>query len=242
LAAWQDVEKQKYVAEEEYISSFCAPPAKGEKLEPVKRDSCFDVAWLISEEPQDLTVTEHSAFRDTFSLSSRYARTMRSNVYGGVIRADLHRVGMDDYWYLQKDKNGSTLERRVVALDEQTKRQRALVEAIAGFIAAPTGAKVAGWAPHVFLCEGAILVTSSRTAPFESPIKVDLTNTDKPVGINPNYQTAMTSIAAGQDDDWACKFNGAAELIKKLGEIIGAPTAGGAGGSKDGSGTETPQG
>jgi hypothetical protein len=241
LAAWQDVEKQKYVAEEEYIGSFCAPPAKGEKLEPVKRDSCFDVAWLISEEPQDLTVTQHSAFRDTPSLNSRYAQTMRSNIYGGVIRANLHQIGTDDHWYLQKDKNGGTLGRLAVAPGEQTSRQKALVEAIAGFIAAPTGAKVAGWAPHVFLCEGAILLTSTRTAPFESPIKVDLANTDKPVGANPNYRKAMTSIAT-EKDDWACTFNGAADLIKNLGKIIGAPTAGGAGGGKDGSATETPQG
>lgn len=242
LAAWQDVEKQKYVAEQEYIDSFCAPPAKGEKLEPIKRDSCFDVAWMISEEPQDLTVTQHSAFRDTFSLNSRYAQTMRSNVYGGVIRADLYRIGTDDYWYLQKDnKNGGVLERLVVASDDQTNRQKALVEAIASFIAAPTGAKVAGWAPHVFLCEGAILLTSTRTAPFVSPIKVDLTATDKPVGANPNYRKAMTSIAT-EKDDWAREFDSAADLIRKVREMIGAPAAGGVGDGKDGNGTETSQG
>lgn len=244
LAAWQDAASQDYVAERQYIDSFCAKlPKKGNKvdLEPVKRDSCFDVAWMISEEPQDLTVTQHSAFRDTFSLNSRYAQTMRSNVYGGVIRADLHRIGTDDYWYLQKNKNGANLDRQIVVSDEQAKRQKALVEAIANFIAAPTGAKVAGWAPHVFLCEGAILLTSTRTAPFESPIKVDLANMDKPVGVNPNYRKAMTSIAT-EKDDWACTFDGAADLIKNLGKIIGAPIVGGAGDGKDGSATETPQG
>jgi hypothetical protein len=38
----------------------------------------------------------------------------------------------------------------------------------------------------------------------------------------------MTSIAT-EKDDWACTFNGAADLIKNLGKIIGASTAGGAG-------------
>ena len=75
-----------------------------EKVDPVKRESCFDVAWLISESPQDLTITQHSAFRDSASMNSRYAQTMRSNIYGGVIRADLHRIGMDGFWYLQRQE------------------------------------------------------------------------------------------------------------------------------------------
>src|SRR5919205_915709 len=86
-----------YAVESAYLRDYCATIGSAE---PVKRESCFDVGWLISEDPQDLTVTQHSAYRDTASLNSRYAQTMRSNVYGGVIRADLHRVGMDDHWYL----------------------------------------------------------------------------------------------------------------------------------------------
>ncbi len=225
LAAWQDVATQKYVAEAQYIDSFCAKP--GEKLEPIKRDSCFDVAWLISEEPQDLTVTQHSAFRDTFSLNSRYAQTMRSNIYAGVIRAELHRIGTDDYWYLQKDGNGKSVSRLAVTEDEQRKRQRALVEAIIGFIASPTGAKVAGWAPHVFLCEGAVLLASTRTAPFESPIRVDLGNKDKPVGPNTEYRKRMEALA-NKADAWAWTFQSAADLLKSVPQILDPPKTGGA--------------
>jgi len=97
LAAWKEQgessQKKEYVAEKPYIDSSCAVY---KDAQPVKRETCFDVAWLISENPQDLSATQHSAFRDTFAMNSRYTQIMRSNVYGGVIRADLHRVGTDD--------------------------------------------------------------------------------------------------------------------------------------------------
>ena len=47
-----------------------------------------------------------------------------------------------------KDKKSE--ERYAITTDEQKKRQIALIEAIVNFIASPTGAKTAGWAPHVF--------------------------------------------------------------------------------------------
>jgi CRISPR-associated autoregulator DevR family len=231
LAAWQDAASQVYVAEKPYIDSYCAElPKKGNKvdLEPVKRDSCFDVGWLISEEPQDLTVTQHSAFRDTFSLNSRYAQTMRSNVYAGVIRAELHRVGMDDYWYLQNGPNGQAVNRLAIATNDQAKRQRALIEAIARFIAAPTGAKVAGWAPHVFLCEGAILLTASPAAPFVSPIKVTVANESKPITANDKYREEMLALKK-RDGDMAATFTNAAELadsVQTLVDRIPIPEAG----------------
>ncbi len=175
---------------------------------PVKRETCFDVAWLISEEPQDLTVTQHSAYRPTADLNSRYAQTVRSNVYGGVIRADLHRIGTDDNWYLQ------SVERLAVDETEQQQRQVALINAIVNFIVAPTGAKTAAWAPHVFLTEGVVLLTSARTAPFVSPIKVDLssTNEDKPVSANPVYSSAMRALENGKDT-WVWSFGDIKELI-----------------------------
>jgi CRISPR-associated protein Cst2 len=134
---------------------------------------------------------------------------MRSNTYGGVIRADLHRIGTDDYWYLQQGK-----DRLAIQPDEQSKRQIALIEAIINFIASPTGAKTAGWAPHVFLTEGAILLTSARTAPFASPIKVDLTQKNTPVQADPDYAKTMNKLANdkmdGKDnpnaDTWVWNF------------------------------------
>lgn len=207
LAAWkEDVggQKKEPIAEKVYLDSECA---SYKDAEPVKRESCFDVAWLISEQPQDLTVTQHSAFRDTFAMNSRYAQTMRSNVYGGVIRADLHRVGTDDYWYLQP--NG---QRLAVTSGEQLKRQQALVEAIVNFIASPTGAKVAAWAPHVFQTEGAILLTSTRTAPFVSPIRVDLRDRNAPVALNASYATEMDKLK-NDTDTWVWTFKDAGGLL-----------------------------
>ncbi len=215
LAAWKDAQgganAGNYVAESEYINQKCATLGD---VDPVKRDSCFDVAWLISENPQDLTVTQHSAFRDTASMNSRYAQSMRSNIYGGVIRADLHRIGTDDYWYLQNK------QRLAINETEQKNRQMALIEAIINFIASPTGSKTAGWAPHVFLTEGAILLTSARTAPFASPIKVDLINQNTPVQADSTYAKTMEDINNGTDT-WVWKFKNAKELIEIVSQIEG---------------------
>jgi CRISPR-associated protein Cst2 len=194
-----------YVAEGAYLRDYCAAVGAAN---PVKRETCFDVGWLISEEPQDLTVTQHSAFRDTAALNSRYAQTVRSNVYGGVIRADLHRVGTDDHWYLLGE------DRLAVEPVGQQRRQAALINAIVNFIAAPTGAKTAAWAPHIFLTEGVILLTSARTAPFTSPIQVDLRteSRNKPVSANPGYISAMTALN-NSTDTWTWTFNNVQELI-----------------------------
>lgn len=223
LAAWKDAQgganAGNYVAENDYINRCCATVGG---VDPVKRESCFDVAWLISESPQDLTVTQHSAFRDTASMNSRYAQSMRSNIYGGVIRADLHRVGTDDYWYLQNGQN-----RLAITETEQKKRQTALIDAIVNFIVSPTGAKTAGWAPHVFLTEGAILLTSARTAPFASPIKVDLTKRDIPVQPEPSYAETMKKLANGKNgnedtpnaDTWVWTFKDVQQLISTIPQI-----------------------
>jgi len=179
----------------------------------VKRDSVFDVAWLISEQPQDLTITQHAAYRPS-GQQSLYSQTMRSNIYGGVIRADLHRIGTDDYWYLQL-----SAERRAIPPEAQAQRQIALIEAIGNFIASPTGAKVAGWAPHVFLTEGAILLSSNRTAPFVSPVKVCLNDDTHPVQANPDYIESMKSLADDQES-WAWHFEDAKGLLKSVKEVV----------------------
>jgi len=174
----------------------------------VKRDSVFDVAWLISENPQDYTVTQHSAYRPSGD-QSLFSQSMRSNIYGGVVRADLHRIGTNDYWYLLNNDN-----RYVVGEPEIMQRQLALVKAIIDFICSPTGAKTAGWAPHVFLIEGAILLSSNRTAPFISPIKVSLKNNDEnnPVCFNSEYITNIKSLA-DVNSTWVYEFKDAKELL-----------------------------
>jgi CRISPR-associated autoregulator DevR family len=178
----------------------------------IKRDSTFDVAWLVSEAPQDLSITQHSAYRPS-GEQSLFSQTMRSNVYAGVIRADLHRVGTDDYWYL----HNPGVERLAVAPAEQLRRQCALVRAIAHFIAAPTGAKTAAWAPHVFLAEGGVLLTSTRTAPFVSPIKVELADKDAPVKPNSGYLQTMEKMKDKDTRVWT--FSESRGLLALLGEV-----------------------
>lgn len=214
LAAFKDAQggtnAGDYVAERDYIDRCCATIGS---IYPVKRESCFDVAWLISENPQDLTVTQHSAFRASASMNSRYAQSMRSNIYGGVIRVDLHRIGTDDYWYLQNGQN-----RLAISEAEQEKRQVVLIEATVNFIASPTGAKTAGWTPHVFLTEGAILLTSVRTAPFSSPIKVDLNDKDVPVKADSTYSKTMKDLE-NNNDTWVWTFKNTQELINAIPQI-----------------------
>ncbi|MBT9142469.1 MAG: hypothetical protein DDT32_01099 [Syntrophomonadaceae bacterium] len=179
----------------------------------IKRDSVFDVAWLISEQPQDLTITQHAAYRPS-GQHSLFSQTMRSNIYGGIVRADLHRIGTDDYWYLQ-----SPQKRLAIGEREQRKRQITLIRAIADFISSPTGAKVAAWAPHVFLTEGTILLSAGRTAPFVSPIKVCLNDGNHPVQANSDYRQSMMNLANNQKA-WAWSFGSAKELLDAIDEII----------------------
>jgi CRISPR-associated protein Cst2 len=179
----------------------------------VKRDSVFDVGWLISEQPQDVAITQHSAYRPS-GQQSLYSQTMRSNVYGGIIRADLHRIGTDDYWYLQPGQ-----DRLAISTKKQQERQTALIEAIANFIAAPTGAKTAGWAPHVFLTEGAILLSANRTAPFVSPIKVCLNDSEHPVQSNGQYLETMKKFVE-DEQTWVENFVDTKQLLAGVQKII----------------------
>ena len=202
--------------------------SKKERPYTVKRDSVFDVGWLISEKPQDLVITQHAAYRPSGD-QSLFSQTMRSNVYAGVIRADLHRIGTDDYWYLQPGANGQgNVSRFAVDPGKQRQRQRALIKAIVNFIASPTGAKVAGWAPHVFLTEGAILLTSGRTAPFVSPIKVEVGDENAPIKHDNGYIKAMKDIE-NNTDTWCWSFTDAKTLLDKLGEITTRLNGGGDG-------------
>lgn len=213
LAAWKDQKDSDYKAEGAYIRENCAD---FKDVQPVKRDSCFDVAWLISEEPLNSTVTQHSAYRATFDLNSRYAQTMRSNIYAGVIRAELHRIGTDDNWYLQSNGK-SPADRLAITEEEQRQRQVTLLEAISNFIASPSGAKVAAWAPHVFLTEGAIIMSSVRTAPFVSPIQVTLGDKDNPIGRR-DYKRTCESFG-DEKHTWVKTFDNATELLTKSEEL-----------------------
>ncbi len=205
---------QKIAPEQEIMRDMADIGGKSDGGAPytVKRDSVFDVGWLVSEQPQDVAVTQHVAYRPGGN-QRLFSQTMRSNIYGGVMRADLHRIGTDDYWYLQPNT-----ERLAVSLEEQSSRQLALVEAMINSIASPTGAKVSAWAPHVFLTEGAIVLSSARTAPFVSPIKISLQRDEEPVALNEQYATEMLGLANGVDT-WAWAFADVRQLLDVLPNI-----------------------
>jgi len=196
LAAYESTDP-KYVIEKNYLDGCASVGAGDDRPQPIKRESCFDVAWLISEDPQDSTITQHSSYRNTASLNDRYSQVMRSNIYGGVIRADLHRRGTDDNWYLQTNNN-----RLAIKADEQKKRQKALIKAIINFIASPTGAKVAAWAPHIFKVEGVVLHSSNRTAPFVSPIIVEVSNEKTPVKMNSSFIADTKKMSSNEIMTW----------------------------------------
>jgi CRISPR-associated protein Cst2 len=210
LAAFSDKGKGDALPESGFLSEIAALK-KDDKPTTVKRDSVFDVGWLISEEPQEMTITQHAAYRPTGD-QSMFSQTMRSNVYGGVIRADLHRVGTDDYWYLHW-KDGNAANRFVIDPAEQKRRQKALVQAFIDYLASPSGAKTAGWAPHVFKAEGVILLTSARTAPFASPISLNLGDPEgKTIQANPTYQSQMTQLQ-NKADTWTWTFSDVKTLL-----------------------------
>lgn len=211
LAAFSDKGKGDSIPPESDFLKTIAGLKKDDKPTTVKRDSVFDVGWLISEEPQEMTVTQHAAYRPTGD-QSMFSQTMRSNVYGGVIRADLHRVGTDDYWYLN-GKDGKAESRSVVSPEEQKRRQKALIQALVDYVASPSGAKTAGWAPHVFKTEGVILLTSARTAPFASPIAVNLADPEgKAIRADSTYQSQMTQLQ-NKTDTWAWTFSDVKTLL-----------------------------
>ena len=129
----------------------------------------------------------------------------------------MHRIGVDDYWYLQSSgSDGKRIERLAISTEQQTLRQCALIRAISEFIATPCGAKMAAWAPHVFLTEGAIILSNARTAPFVSPLKVDLKDAaSEPVQSNPDYRKQM-SAASNNKDTWCWEFDDVQSLLNAV--------------------------
>jgi CRISPR/Cas system-associated protein Cas7 (RAMP superfamily) len=107
-------------------------------------------------------------------------------------------------------------DRLILSPEEQRKRQVALVRAIVDFLAAPRGAKEAAWAPHVFLNEGAVLLTSTRTAPFVSPIRVQLDDEQSPIQRDREYVEKMLALAGGEPSrrvSWAWSFRDVKDLL-----------------------------
>lgn len=171
----------------------------------LKRDSCFEVGWLITEHPAIVDYTQHSAYDPDPEKHNLFVQNMRTGIYGGVLRIDLDRIGFNDWWWLQ---NGA--QKYAIDEAERKKRVRLLLKAIGQWLMSPSFAKQAGWLQHMSgLLEGAIVLSKDGPAPFYSPIKFELEDND------PNKPT-IKSNAEYRDllDELSRKYGDALEVRK----------------------------
>jgi CRISPR-associated protein Cst2 len=165
----------------------------------LKRDSCFEVGWLITEHPAVVNYTQHSAYDPDPEKHNLFVQNMRIGTYGGVLRIDLDRIGFNDWWWLgngvNTDVNGYSIPDA-----ERYKRMWVLLEAIKQWMLSPSFAKQAGWLHHPDgTFEGVIVLSTDGPAPFYSPIKFNLENGDpnRPIiKSNPHYRKIIQDLAS----------------------------------------------
>jgi len=151
----------------------------------LKRDSCFEVGWLITEHPAVVNYTQHSAYDPDPEKHNLFVQNMRIGTYGGVLRIDLDRIGFNDWWWL-----GNGVNKYAISDAERYKRMWVFLEAIKQWMLSPSFAKQAGWLQHQDgTFEGVIVLSSNGPAPFYSPVKFELEGGDPncPI-IKPNSQ------------------------------------------------------
>lgn len=207
------------------IGGFLAAISDKEKVEregkkfgvegTLKRDSVFDVGWLISEEPAIVEFAQHAAYRPD-EQHNLFTQNMRAAVYGGVARLDLGRIGYNDWAWLTPDKKDLHLSG-----EERKKRAAALVDAWEQWLLSPAGAKQAGWLQHTGQLQGVIVLSNFGPAPFRSPIEVELKSDENGnqevarIKPNPNYRTDLDDLARVKPDRYkAFKFDNLASLVK----------------------------
>lgn len=163
----------------------------------LKRDSAFEVGWLISEHPALTDYTQHAAYSPDPKDNKLFTQNIRSGVYAGVMRIDVGRVGHNDWAWLASDKNGLHL-----ATEKRTNRAKALLDAIEQYLLSPSGAKQAGWLPHAGgVCEGVLIVSEDGPAPFISPLHLSTPGDNPTVGPNPDYREAIKQLAEKRKKD-----------------------------------------
>lgn len=163
----------------------------------LKRDSAFEVGWLISEHPALTDYTQHAAYSPDPKDNNLFTQNIRSGVYGGVMRIDIGRIGHNDWAWLAQDKGNLNL-----AADERKKRARALLDAIEQYLLSPGGAKQAGWLPHAGgVCEGILIVSEDGPAPFISPLHLSTPGENPAIGPNSDYREAIKRLAGKRLDE-----------------------------------------
>jgi CRISPR-associated protein Cst2 len=186
----------------------------------LKRDSCFEVGWLITEHPAVVNYTQHSAYDPDPEKHNLFVQNMRNGIYGGVLRIDLDRIGSNDWWWL-----GDGVDRYAISDAERYKRMWVLLEAIKQWTLSPSFAKQAGWLHHPDgTFEGVIVLSTDGPAPFYSPIKFELEGGDpnRPViKSNPQYREIIKQLKEKCGDTLRVKeFNQPSEFKEKIGQVI----------------------
>jgi CRISPR-associated protein Cst2 len=186
----------------------------------LKRDSCFEVGWLITEHPAVVNYTQHSAYDPDPEKHNLFVQNMRNGIYGGVLRIDLDRIGSNDWWWL-----GDGVDRYAISDAERYERMWVLLEAIKQWTLSPSFAKQAGWLHHPDgTFEGVIVLSTDGPAPFYSPIKFELEGGDpnRPViKSNPQYREIIKQLKEKCGDTLRVKeFNQPSEFKEKIGQVI----------------------
>jgi CRISPR-associated autoregulator DevR family len=186
----------------------------------LKRDSCFEVGWLITEHPAVVNYTQHSAYDPDPEKHNLFVQNMRNGIYGGVLRIDLDRIGSNDWWWL-----GDGVDRYAISDAERYKRMWVLLEAIKQWTLSPSFAKQAGWLHHPDgTFEGVIVLSTDGPAPFYSPIKFELEGGDpnRPViKSNPQYRKIIKQLKEKCGDTLRVEeFNQPSEFKEKIGQVI----------------------
>jgi len=200
----------------------------GEKLEAMggglKRDSCFEVGWLISEHPAIVDYTQHSAYDPDPEKHNLFVQNMRTGIYGGVLRMDLDRIGRNDWWWLNSKSNNNPngFEEYALSPSDRLKRACLLLEAIKKWLLSPSFAKQTGWLQHQSgLLEGSIVLSKDGAAPFVSPIKFEIEDGKPIIKRNEDYMSILQDIVS-QDTNHYKKydFHNPKELIEKINWIL----------------------
>jgi CRISPR-associated protein Cst2 len=209
----------------------------------LKRDSCFEVGWLITEHPAVVNYTQHSAYDPDPEKHNLFVQNMRIGIYGGVLRIDFDRIGFNDWWWL-----GNNVSKYAIPDAERYKRMWVLLEAIKQWLLSPTFAKQAGWLHHPDgTFEGVIVLSTDGPAPFYSPIKFELQGGDlnRPIiKFNPQYRDIIRQLKEkcggklrveefDRPDEFKEKVG---QVVRELQQVAQAQPSSGSGGNQTGEG------
>ncbi|NIR16253.1 MAG: DevR family CRISPR-associated autoregulator, partial [Desulfobacterales bacterium] len=182
----------------------------------LKRDSCFEVGWLISEHRGVVDFTQHAAYHET-QEHNLFVQNIRSGIYAGVLRIDLDRIGYNDWWWLHSNSNP---QKYSINNGDRAQRAKALLEAIEQYLLSLGGAKQAGWLQHPSgLLEGVTVTSGSGPAPFVSPIKLSFSNGTSAIERNSGYIQKLKDLKGKKSGIELYEFLTMAEFADKMGTL-----------------------